>query len=105
MLFGCSDGKFLSPAKIRKRFLDLLYQSIKNKNLTKELPQQVHSLRVDANGPAAKVMINEKIDVDVVISLEVIGWPGSANGWGDHASRSTWPKRDDVEKIKIKKKR
>lgn len=70
--------------------------------LEKDKNGDVRQLNVEENGPAAKVVINGKIDVDVVISLEVIGWPGCANNWGDFSS-STWPTQRMVEKIKNEK--
>ena len=86
--------------KIRQRFLDLLRKSIKNQEQQLKRRKGVHHLSVEANGPAAKVTINGKIDVDVVISLEVTGWPACANAWGNFASTKTWPTIGTVEKIK-----
>ena len=92
--FLTTDGKFLSPLKLREEFSILLQRAIgRSKSLRK--------LKLESSkGPAATIKIDDKISVDLVIGFEVAGWPSSAGSWGDFANQRTWPLLSQVEHLK-----
>ncbi|XP_078370407.1 cyclic GMP-AMP synthase-like receptor 1 [Oculina patagonica] len=92
--FLTRDGKYLSPGELVGRFYKLVCDAVKAMSGCVSQPI--------LNGPAVTLTIDRKIDVDLVLSVEVKKWPRCASGWGDFATNRTWPTRCDVEQIKMK---
>lgn len=96
--FLTRDGKCLSPGKLVGRFYKLVCDTVK----AMREEQRGRVSQPILNGPAVTLTIDGKIDVDLVLSVEVKKWPRCASGWGDFATNRTWPTRRDVEQIKMK---
>ena len=96
--FLTRDGKFLSPTQLVGRFYTLVRDAVKA--MTEAERRRVS--RIIPNLPAVTLRIDGAIDVDLVLSVEVLKWPSCASGWGDFATNRTWPTKRDVEQIKIK---
>ena len=96
--FLTRDGKCLSPRKTVERF----YHLVKNAVATMRATQRRRISTVELNGPAVTLTIDRKIDLDLVLSAEILGWPSCASAWGDFSSNKTWPTRGEVEQIKMK---
>ena len=86
------DGKYLCPFKVRERFSSLLQRIIRGRRDV--------SLDTKPQGPAVTIRLAREIAVDLVISLEVRGWPASANAWGNFATKRTWPTEGEVRHLK-----
>ena len=100
--FLTSDGKYLSPRKVIRRFFSLVRESVAA--MDKKQKQRISNLK-EPKGPAVTFTIDGKIDVDLVLSLEISGWPSCAERWGVFATNRTWPTEEEVEKIKLKDRR
>ena len=100
--FLTSDGKYLSPRKVIRRFFSLVRESVAA--MDKKQKKRISNLK-EPKGPAVTFTIDGKIDVDLVLSLEISGWPSSAERWGVFATNRTWPTEEEVEKIKLKDRR
>ena len=96
--FLTSDGKYLSPRKVVRRFCSLVRETVAAMN--KKQKQRISNLK-EPKGPAVTFTIDRKIDVDLVLSLEISGWPNCAKRWGVFATKRTWPKQEEVEQIKL----
>ena len=81
--FLTSDGKYLSPRKVVRRFCSLVRETVAAMN--KKQKQRISNLK-EPKGPAVTFTIDGKIDVDLVLSLEISGWPSSAERWGVFAT-------------------
>lgn len=92
--FLSRDGKFLSPEKLVRRFYELI------QNVVTRSPQPRRISNVKQHGPAVTLTIDGNIDLDLVLSVEVLEWPSCAKGWG--SSNRAWPTTSDVEQIKMK---
>ena len=92
--FLSRDGKFLSPEKLVRRFYELI------QNVVTRSPQPRRISNVKQHGPAVTLTIDGNIDLDLVLSVEVLEWPSCAKGWG--SSNRAWPATSDVEQIKMK---
>ena len=68
--------------------------------MDKKQKQRISNLK-EPKGPAVTFTIDGKIDVDLVLSLEISGWPSCAKRWGVFATKRTWPKQEEVEQIKL----
>ncbi|XP_068720191.1 cyclic GMP-AMP synthase-like receptor 1 [Montipora capricornis] len=98
--FLTKDGKYLSPQKIVKRFKVLVCEAVEN--MAERNQGRRISNEIKQNGPAVTLynIYGKNIDVDLVLSIEVLGWPSCANSWGDFATHRTWPSKLVVEEIK-----
>ena len=92
--FLSRDGKFLSPEKLVRHFCELIQRAVK------ESPQGRRDLKIKQHGPAVTLTIDGKIDLDLVLSIEVLEWPNCAKGWG--STSGAWPSTREVEQIKMK---
>ena len=93
--FLSRDGKFLSPEKLVRHFYELIWRAVKKSPQTR---RQISEIK--QNGPAVTLTIDGKIDLDLVLSIEVSEWPSCAKGWG--SARKAWPSTRSVEQIKMK---
>ena len=94
--FLSRDGKFLSPEKLVRHFYELVWRAVDWMS-----PQPGRRIsKIEQHGPAVTLTINEKIDLDLVLSVEVSEWPSCAKGWG--SSSRAWPSTTEVEQIKMK---
>ena len=91
--FLSRDGKFLSPEKLMRHFYELIQHAVK-------MPRGRRDLKIKQHGPAVTLTIDGKIDVDLVLSVEVLKWPSCAKGWG--STSRAWPSTREVEQIKMK---
>lgn len=93
--FLSRDGKYLSPEKLVRHFYELVWhvvmRSAQRRRISKIKPP---------DGPAVTMTIDGKIEVDLVLSVEVLGWPSCAKGWG--STNRAWPTTSEVEQIKMK---
>lgn len=96
--FFTADGKCLSPRKIVGRFYKLVLEAV---NATRPAQRRRVS-KVMQHGPAVTLTVDGRVDIDLVLSVEVLEWPRCASGWGDHSTHKTWPTKRDVEQIKMK---
>lgn len=96
--FLTRDGKFLSPGELVGRFYTLVRDAVKA--MTEAERRRVS--RLTPNWPAVTLRIDGMIDVDLVLSVEVLKWPLCAKGWGDSSTNRTWPTTRDVEQIRMK---
>ena len=96
--FLTQDGKFLAPHKVRNHFYELLRKAV----VVIKRKRRQRFLNLKRNGPAATMVIDGRIEVDLVLSIKIIGWPQCANGWGNFASSRSWPTQRQVEQIKMK---
>lgn len=96
--FLTRDGKCLSPRKTVKRFYDLVCEALR----AMQTAQGKRVSNVRLNGPAVTLTLDRKIDLDLVLSVEIRGWPQCSSAWGNFASSKTWPTQSAVEKIKFK---
>ena len=94
--FLTTDGKYLSPGKLSRRFYELVLEASAVVNKRKGMQTRVQPLK----GPAVTLTIDGQIDLDLVLSVEIAEWPKPANGWGDFSSKGTWPTATQVEQIK-----
>ena len=92
--FLSRDGKFLSPEKLVRHFYELI------RRVVKRSPQRGRISEMKQNGPAVTLTIDGNIDLDLVLSVEVLEWPSCAKGWG--STNRAWPTTSDVEQIKMK---
>lgn len=88
------DGKFLSPEKLVRHFYELISSAVKKS------PQGGRISKIKLHGPAVTLTIDRKIDLDLVLSIEVSEWPSCAKGWG--SATKAWPSTREVEQIKMK---
>ena len=95
--FLTRDERCLSPRKIVKHFYHLVRRSVE----AMSVGQRRRISNTKLNGPAVTLTIDEKIDLDLVLSVERFGWPRCANGWGDFATDKSWPTKREIEQIKI----
>ena len=96
--FLTRDGKCLSPRKTVKRFYDLVREALQAMQTAQG--KRVSNIRL--NGPAVTLTLDGKIDLDLVLSVEIRGWPQCSSAWGNLASSKTWPTQSTVEQIKLK---
>ena len=99
--FLTRDGKCLSPRKTAEHFYQLVCKAV----AAMRAAQRRRISDLILNGAAVTLTIDRKIDLDLVLSVEISGWPSCANAWGVFASNKTWPTKTEVEQIKIKEKR
>lgn len=92
--FLTADEKYLSPGILSKRFFSLVKKAVENPKWN----QRHRVSNVRPNGPAVTLTIDGKIDLDLVLSIEILEWPSCASSWGE--SERIWPRKRDVEKIK-----
>lgn len=92
--FLSRDGKFLSPEKLMRRFYELIQRAVRSS------PHGRRNLKIEQHGPAVTLTIDGKIDLDLVLSVEVLEWPSCAKGWG--STSRAWPSTVEVEQIKMK---
>lgn len=92
--FLSRDGKFLSPEKLMRHFYALIQRAVRSS------PQGRRDLKIKQHGPAVTLTIDGKIDVDLVLSVEVLEWPSCAKGWA--STSRVWPSTREVEQIKMK---
>ena len=100
--FLTTDGKYLSPEKLSRRFCKLVRKVSAEVNMRKG--KQTRVSKVQQKGPAVTLTLDHvdgKIDLDLVLSVEIAEWPKPANGWGDFSSRGSWPTATQVAQIKI----
>ena len=96
--FLTSGEEYLSPRKVVRHFYSLVRESVAA--MDKKQKQRISNLK-EPKGPAVTFTIDGKIDVDLVLSLEISGWPSCAERWGVFATKRTWPKQEEVEQIKL----
>jgi len=92
--FLSRDGKFLSPEKLVRHFYELIQLAVRMS------PQRRRISKIKQHGPAVTLTIDGKIDLDLVLSVEVSEWPSCAKGWG--STSRAWPSTREVEQIKMK---
>ena len=97
--FLTSDGKSLSPRITAKYFYQLVCKAV----AAMRVAQRRRISKVKWSGTAVTLTIDGNIDLDLVLSVEISGWPNCACAWGDNASNKTWPTERQVEQIKIEK--
>lgn len=95
--FLTADGKYLSPTKLLRHFFSSVCKAVKL--LARDQRHRVSNVR--QNGPAVTLKIDEKIEFDLVLSIEILEWPRCASGWGNFSSKGSWPTKHQVEEIRI----
>ena len=95
--FLTSDGKCLSPRKVVRHFYSLVRESVAA--MDKKQKQRISNLK-EPKGPAVTFTIDGKIDVDLVLSLEISRWPSCALSWVSFAEGRAWPTPKEVGQIK-----
>ena len=94
--FLTSDGKYLSPRKVVRHFYSLVRESVAAMN--KKNKQRISNLK-EPKGPAVTFTIDGKMDVDLVLSLEISDWPSCAASWENFAQCRAWPTQKEVGEI------
>ena len=91
------DGKYLSSRKVVSHFYSLVRESVAA--MDKKQNQRISNLK-EPKGPAVTFTIDGKIDVDLVLSLEISGWPICAVSWAvNFAQCRAWPTLEKVGQI------
>ena len=101
--FLTKDGKYLSPRKTVHRFHLLVLEAVKSmKTSQRTRISNIRNGNESSKSPAVTLTIDGKIDLDLVLSLEILEWPKCANAWGNFATNKTSPTQSKVEEIKMR---
>ena len=101
--FLTRDGKCLSPRKTVDHFYLLVCEAAKAMEIAQR--KRISNIRNgngSSKGPAVTLTIDGEIDLDLVLSFEILGWPNCASAWGNFASKNTFPTQRKVEEIKMR---
>lgn len=98
--FLTKNGKYLSPRKTVDHFHCLVRKAVKS--MKTSLRTRISNIRNGNESPAVTLTIDGKIDLDLVVSFEILEWPKCANAWGNFATNKTSPTQSKVEEIKMR---